>query len=85
MQHEAREEPTVDRAFMAKLWVRDIAERKSRERMVNNRRGSKVASAPGGMMSSQEYSTLKQPPLSQAATGYLKPTSPEEVQFVLFS
>ncbi|CAM8905913.1 unnamed protein product [Rhodiola kirilowii] len=93
-QHEAKSDPPLDRNFMAKLWVRDNMEWKARERMKDNQRRSRMTSeiqhggrGLSGMPSTSEdiafsrkSSTFKQPPLSQSTTGYLKPTSPEEVQ-----
>ncbi|CAM8908801.1 unnamed protein product [Rhodiola kirilowii] len=93
-QHEAKSDPPLDRNFMAKLWVRDNMEWKARERMKDNQRRSRMTSeiqhggrglsgmpsTPEDIAFSRENSTFKQPPLSQSTTGYLKPTSPEEVQ-----
>uniref|UniRef100_A0A7N0ZXI1 Phospholipid scramblase n=1 Tax=Kalanchoe fedtschenkoi TaxID=63787 RepID=A0A7N0ZXI1_KALFE len=94
LQHKATSDPPLDRDFMAELWVWDNKEKKARARIIDNKRGSHKASGnqhggrgfsgkpftPEDNAHCLDYSTLKQPPLSQPMTGYLKPATPEEVQ-----
>ncbi|KAL6127342.1 hypothetical protein ACLB2K_075383 [Fragaria x ananassa] len=62
-------EPELNRDFLVKLWMADEEmkrfRRKSRRRAVEPEEGSMI---------------VKQPPVSQSISGYLKPESPEEVQ-----
>ncbi|KMT16725.1 hypothetical protein BVRB_3g050090 [Beta vulgaris subsp. vulgaris] len=75
-KHSARKDPELDRDFLARLWGLDkeMAKKLERRNMAHNRfKGYK-----------EEYGSEKhvfeQPPLSQSTTGYLAPTSSEEVQ-----
>lgn len=75
-KHSARKDPELDRDFLARLWGLDkeMAKKLERRNVAHNRfKGYK-----------EEYGSEKhvfeQPPLSQSTTGYLAPTSSEEVQ-----
>lgn len=77
-KHSARKDPELDRDFLARLWGLDkeMAKKLERRNVAHNRfKGYK-----------EEYGSEKhvfeQPPLSQSTTGYLAPTSSEEVKIL---
>ena len=77
-KHHVPNEPNLTRDFLVNLWESDWKEKEIlRKRRKNARRYSGRRK-----MSSGEH-VFDQPPVSQAITGYLAPTSPEEVKFVI--
>jgi hypothetical protein len=67
----AGDDVTVDRNFLAKLWVADKKLQRGRR---NYQRRSRKSAIDG------VESIVEQPPVTQPLSGFLKPTSPEEVQ-----
>lgn len=66
------DEPKLDRDFLAKLWVVD----KEMAKELEKRRG--VIDRHKDDRDEKSH-LLEQPPVSQSITGYLAPSSPEEV------
>lgn len=73
-KHHAPHEPNLTRDFLVKLWHSDWKEKEIlRKRRNNARRYRRSKMSSGGHV-------FDQPPVSQAITGYLAPTSPEEAK-----
>lgn len=73
-KHPAPNEPNLTRDFLVKLWHSDWKEKEILRKRRNNARRYRRSK-----MSSGEH-VFDQPPVSQAITGYLAPTSPEEAK-----
>ncbi|KAK9732477.1 hypothetical protein RND81_04G002700 [Saponaria officinalis] len=72
-KHSSPGEPNLDRDFLAKLWLVDkemAEESERRSEFITKHMVDRYARA----------NVFEQPPVSQSTTGYLAPTSPEEVQ-----
>lgn len=74
-KHSARKEPELDRDFLARLWVLD----KEMEKAIAKRRMAYFRGRNFRKYHGSGMHVFEQPPLSQSTTGYLAPTSPEEV------
>lgn len=68
----------LSREFLAKAWVADKKTKKSRGKKRSQMIVGDGEEENGVVMSKR---VLKQPPLSQSVSGFLKPEGPEEVNF----
>ncbi|XP_010542020.1 PREDICTED: altered inheritance rate of mitochondria protein 25 [Tarenaya hassleriana] len=81
--HGSESDDRLDRNFLAQLWVTEKKTRKDREK----RRVSKNRSYPGNASKGKLFSNVAteenqydQPPVSQSMSGFLAPTTSEEIR-----
>ncbi|KAL2921501.1 Altered inheritance rate of mitochondria protein 25 [Bienertia sinuspersici] len=74
--NSARNEPELDRDFLAWLWTVD----KEMAKEIEGRKMAHIRSRNHRMENGSVGHAFKQPPLSQPTTGYLAPTTVEEAQ-----